>query len=109
MLTRYPIATRPGSLATRQSKALGRHLDALHAGTSLELADVRAIETVEVEKIRALQGVGKAAIGAGADIAAERRFRLEYDPTAAPELCLITSKVAMAIGERVDRASRRLG
>ena len=109
MFGRHPVVAKPGSLTTRQERAVGRHLDALQAGTSVELAEVRAIEIVEIAKIDALRGIGKAALGAGAVIAAERRLYVEYDPTSAPELCLLTGKITMAVGERVERASRRLG
>ena len=109
MFSGYPVATRPGSLTARQTRAVGRHLDAVQAGVSLELADVSAVEVVEIAKIDALRGIGKAALGAVDDIAADTRFRAEHNPTATTSLCFIAGKIDMALGERIERATRRLG
>jgi hypothetical protein len=109
MLSRYPVATRPGSLTARQARAVDRHLNAVQTGVGLELADVNAVEVVEIAKIDALRGIGKAALGAVDDMAADARFRAEHNPTATASLCFITGKIDMAIGERIERATRRLG
>lgn len=108
MPTRYPIPTTSGAL-TRQDKALAKHLDALAAGVSLERANVQAIEAIEIEKIHALKGAGNAALGAIANVAAHRRMYAECDPTAVGCLVRVTDAVSMAIGERIERLSRRLG
>jgi hypothetical protein len=109
MPSRHPIRTTTGVIAGRQDRALAKHLDALRTGTSLELANVQAIEAIEAEKVFALQGVGKSALSAVADVAAHRRVYAEHDPTAVGYLTHVTDKISMAIGERVERASRRLG
>jgi hypothetical protein len=109
MLSGYPIATRPGSLTARQGRTIGRHFDALQVGTSLELAEIRAAEAVEIAKIGAIRGTSNAALSAVASVAAHRRVHAEADPTALAYLTHVAEKSAMALGDQVERASQRLG
>ncbi|MGN6373693.1 MAG: hypothetical protein ACTHM1_12040 [Solirubrobacteraceae bacterium] len=109
MPSRHLIRTPTGTVISGQNKALDKHLDALAAGVALERANVQAIEAIEIEKIHALKGAGNAALGAIANVAAHRRVYAARDPTAVGCLVHVTDMVSLAIGDRIERLSRRLG
>lgn len=108
MLDRHPVASRPGYLTARQGRVIGRYVDSLQTETSLKLADIRAAEVVEVAKIGAIRNTGNAALSAVATVAARRRVHAEADPTATAYLTHVADRVAMALGDQVERAAERL-
>jgi hypothetical protein len=98
------------SLATtRESRALDKRRRTLQADTSLELDQVRAIETIEVAKIEALETTGHVALSSAACLVEHRRFRVEQNPEAAGVFDHMVERTARAIGDRVEGMNRRLG
>jgi hypothetical protein len=104
-----PIYPSTGAAIGPQNKALVKHLEALQAGTSYELAGLRAVETVEIARLHTLGAIGKAGLGVIDGIATDVRMRAERNPTAAACMVELAGKLTLAIGERFESAARRLG
>lgn len=98
-----------GLTTTREDKALVKQLRALQASASLELADVRATEAVEIAKLEALEAAGHVGLAAAGSLAAHRRSLIERDPTAFGCVDHVAEATVRAIGSRIETLNRRLG
>jgi aryl-alcohol dehydrogenase-like predicted oxidoreductase len=105
-----PALFQPGGLsAAHQSRAIEKRLAALKTDTTLDLAQVRAIEAVEIAKVEALEATGHIGLVSTASLAQHRRFLIESDPDAVAAFDHIAGITIAAIGGRVEMLNRRLG
>ncbi len=98
-----------GGLATREDKALVKQLRSLQASTGMELAHVRAIETVEIAKVEALEAAGHVGLSTVSSLSAHERMAFERDPHCLGRAKYVADTTSFAIGSRIEQLNRRLG
>ena len=97
------------SSITRRDRALARELDRVGAATAIQVAETRAVEAIEITKAQALGSIAQAGLAEAAHLSAAELALAEQHPYAFGRLRHIGDAAALAIAERVRRASQRLG
>ncbi|MGD1056958.1 MAG: hypothetical protein ABR992_06025 [Solirubrobacteraceae bacterium] len=102
-----PEPYRPGrvALGRREEKALARQAGA----TASELMELDRVDLVERAKMRIVGGVTREAIHEVAGIADEVMACQQQNPYGAHLAADLAERSARILGERIERASRRLG
>jgi hypothetical protein len=102
-----PEPYRPGriALSRQEEKALARQAGA----TARELMELDHVDLVERAKVRIVGGVAREAIHEVAGIADEVMACQQQNPYGAHLAANLAERSARILGERIERASRRLG
>lgn len=87
------------------SRAIAR----MESGAGLEVAEIRAIEAIEIAKAQALGSIAQAGQVEVAHVYAAAFVLAEQHPYAFPALQQLASTTSYEIAQRIHRANRRLG